>query len=779
MNREVQIKIIDPATSAIIGELDLTNFDDFPLVLNKGVSDIADIQKRKGTFSLNFKIPATPNNNSLLGHLNIINVKEKDQLLSKKSCVVFIDNIETETGFLRVFTSNSKEFYNAVFFGDNTDWVSDVTDLGLNQLDWRDSGLLDYTVASIGAVNADTVDNRDYNWAFIDRNVPFSSIYLRPSLYVKAIIEALFRTVGYTVESNWLDDADVKKLMIDPACIFEFDQDTIEATEIEYLSPAPPDIDTYIIGNTSVPATPSIRSQYRFPGAFTTQVKDQGSLFTVGTTEYDIAVGGLYTVAFDCIPNMYRNEVNSWDLTVQTTNIGTRGMPSIRLYLVLNNTLDDTIDGTIIHTTIAQRSIASSPIGLLTAVPLQQGDKLTIFAEILDDAFGWNTMNLPQLNSKTDPVSPGDGLDRWKMVLGQNSRFKVIRNGTINIGDQFTLNGVIPSEINAIDILQDIKSCFNLYFLTDTFRRAVTIEPRDDFYEDISTADDWSDIIDLSKGYTIDYKSNYLRDLDFAYAPDDKDGYMDRYNVINNRIYAKYTQFLGDRFDKGTSVLSTKILAPTIQGETQNNSVTSVIREEWGDLALTGTPFTEYKPRLLNFVRGVQVDEAGVQRLPATMSVGISESFGGVIAPINLSFGGVDGLFANYWARTISNLTEGGVLTIYVNMSLNRFRELKLQRLVYIDAPSEIKGYYIVQAVKNFDAVKDQLTKVELLRFEAYEPATIDTTQLTNNTATVTTTLINGNTPEPIYVEETINGTPYLIEVWAENNGNILPVYKE
>ena len=114
--REVQIKILEEGTNIVAGSLDLTNFDDFPLVLTKGIASIQDIQARKGTFSFNFKVPATSNNNALLGHLNIINVKEKDTLLSKKECVIFIDNIQSETGFLRVFTSDSKEFYSSFLY---------------------------------------------------------------------------------------------------------------------------------------------------------------------------------------------------------------------------------------------------------------------------------------------------------------------------------------------------------------------------------------------------------------------------------------------------------------------------------------------------------------------------------------------------------------------------------------------------------------------------------------------------------------------------------------
>ena len=51
--------------SSILGTLDVTSHSEFPLALTFTISDIKDINARKGSFSKTFKIPATKNNNRI------------------------------------------------------------------------------------------------------------------------------------------------------------------------------------------------------------------------------------------------------------------------------------------------------------------------------------------------------------------------------------------------------------------------------------------------------------------------------------------------------------------------------------------------------------------------------------------------------------------------------------------------------------------------------------------------------------------------------------------
>jgi hypothetical protein len=114
-------------------------------------------------------------------------------------------------------------------------------------------------------------------------------------------------------------------------------------------------------------------------------------------------------------------------------------------------------------------------------------------------------------------------------------------------------------------------------------------------------------------------------------------------------------------------------------------------------------------------------------------------------------------------------------LYIYFNLSNTDIENLDFRKLVYINRPSKVSGYYLVEQVIDFNPIKEGLTKVSLFKFENLGSVAIDGTQQGNNGNEED----NGNTPTPlefIYVEDGSN----LIEVWIENpvTGSLEPVYR-
>lgn len=777
MVREVELKIIE--NNAVSGSLELSDFSDFSFTLTKGISDINSMNVRSGTYSLNFNIPATKANNVLLGFLDHINTKGKADILTRKDCVVFVDGLQVETGQIKVELSDSKGVYKGTFFGKNTDWLIALADINMNQLDWRDA-VTTFDSATIGALLNSDVDSNDINYPYVDRNTGSAAVNLRPVIYAKAFLDAAFAKIGYTIDSDFFETADFKKLAIDFQANFEFDQDALEATELEQsvtglndaLTPPNWAADT-MVGNLGTPAAPNIRKFYRFPNLFDNQIKDNSGLWTQSSSEYTVQVTSLYQInlAFNYEFRGYQASATDWELYDQTllgSPFNVRP-PNFRWYVVDGNTSDTVIDGTILFQ--GEGQIQQELIFIEDEILLTQGQNVSIFLELIDDAFGMFPGSL--LNAPS--------LDRWSVRIKNDSAVTFIRKGTISTGDDYALNTVIPTDVSCLDLISDFKTLFNLYFLADPFRMVIKIEPRDDFYLNLSEAEDWTKLMALDKGYSLNYATNYGKTLQFRYIEDDDDKYLEEWDVINARTYGKYDQILSDRFDKADSLIQTKVLSPVIQGVMTGNIVTSVIRNEYGDLStFSGIQTKKYKFRLFNLIRQQQFDSAGNPRRtqsPLVVTCALSESFGNVTAPINLNFAGSDGLFANYYAKTISNLLEGGIVTAYFNISLARYQNLNLRRPIYLSAPEKIKGHYIVQKVNQFNVVNEKLTKVELLRLENYEPATVDTSQPGN----ITETIGGGQPPniQPILIEETINGTNYLIDVYAEQGNTIVPVFKE
>lgn len=99
---EVIIRIIDTANN-VEGDLDLTNFNDFPLAINKGIVNLDNLKERRGTFTKMFKVPNSKNNTNLLSNLDNINSrKDFRDCLNRKPCIIFVNNNPIEHGFVQV-----------------------------------------------------------------------------------------------------------------------------------------------------------------------------------------------------------------------------------------------------------------------------------------------------------------------------------------------------------------------------------------------------------------------------------------------------------------------------------------------------------------------------------------------------------------------------------------------------------------------------------------------------------------------------------------------------
>ena len=80
--RELQILILD--NGAQLGELELTDSDDFALKLTKSLATINNIGQRNTSFSLDFEVPQTKNNNKLLSGLRFATANK--DILGQKEC---------------------------------------------------------------------------------------------------------------------------------------------------------------------------------------------------------------------------------------------------------------------------------------------------------------------------------------------------------------------------------------------------------------------------------------------------------------------------------------------------------------------------------------------------------------------------------------------------------------------------------------------------------------------------------------------------------------------
>jgi hypothetical protein len=789
--RELQILILDLAGNRL-GELDLTDSDDFALKLTKSIASINDLGRRNTSFSLDFDAPQTKNNNKLLAGLRFITASK--EILGQKPCSIIVDGNQVDKGFLYPYESELDGMYKLVFKGLNNDWVEQLRDVELNQLNWRDykTGLRTddafelFDGSRMNTLNTLNSDTFDLTYPAVNRNNSGESADLRPQIHLRSIVLSMFEKIGYTVssaflESDWIrgsrpgnlvNDVDAfgnsyefLGLSVDPGFQLTRDPQDLQGHILEQKSSGitgtDPNTwtDATMMGNTSLPSTPNLRTTFRFPNQLNTLITDDNFRFDPVTSEYTVGLGGTYSLEF-IFNSKWAYDVNDsgvYQEYIQYVSPLTTRTPTVTWTIVKNNASDTVIDGS----NIIYQIEGNEQNGLFGAFDIDvfnssynrfhsfaTGDKISLFLTINDNAFGHAPAHLNGAGS----------MKYWRLRIENDSLLTIVPKEDIVLKDEFRINTHIPEGIKCITLLQDFKTMFNLYFDVDVNRKIVFIEPRDDFYTGIP--EEITNIVD-STSAKLNYLTSYKNEIVFRYNADSKDKYLDRWNKINDKTYAEYKYLFqnNERFDKGQSVLSTTILSPSIQGllENDTNIMSSFIKEEYLDADNLNKPVNQnYAPRVFQLIRGRQYNTANTARRtesPLIVLSAMMENYGNTptFEGRKLTFIGERGLVWDYYTKTLANIEDTAVLEVKIDLSLHKFNEWDLKKTYYISEPSEIAGYYITDSIKNFNVTKDVLTTITLVKFKDFEPVTVS-----GGVGNVNVVTQNNPQPEPILC--TVNG---------------------
>ena len=795
--------IVTEDNGTIIGALDLSKPTDFPLSLTKSIASIKDISKRNTYYSLDFNVPSTHNNNIILFGVKQINATlNLKTILNKKRCLIYVGGNLLERGFVRFSLSTFEGDYRATFFGGNADWVELLSEVDLNQLDWQNlnevaPGVELFTPNRILEISTGFSNDFDISYPVIDRNAGTGRTAYRPVIYMRKLVQRMFEKIGYTVDSNFLnspfvngDGLENKGLALDPAATFTIDQKTIDLNSIAYstdrlVSAGDPNLwdVNYIMGNVGVGL---LRTESKLPNFFNILTQDNGGVYDPVNSVYSVNVTGEYNIKLDLPDYLLAMDVTpsggvGFALFNDNFNPSKGIAPLVVYFVVKNNVSPTVIDGTILYTTDTPgRRFSATSFNEKTL--LNAGDNISIWFRMKDNASGFGALS-PFMAYRDAPNS----LQYWRFSLGVTANLSIQRSASVSTGDSYNINSHLPPNLSCLDILQDLKVLHNLYFVPDPQRKTIKIEPRDEFYQDITTAEDITNRIDLNKTIETDYLSDYKRNLVFRYKKDEKDGYLDRWNTNNLRTYAEYRHLMSNRFEKGDTTFELKIIAPTIQTNILPvDIVTSKVVKHWEDSTVPPLGINEeYAPRYYQLVRSVQFNRDGSSRRtpPLVVEVGMSEEFGNVplLNANQLTFNGANGLFAKHYAKTATNIEQLAVVGLSQLMTLDQFRNLDFSRPVYINSPAEIKGYYIYESVDNFDGIEEKPVKCKLLRWRNWVGAAVDLTQSTN----VSLSVLNPQNTPPleallyIYNEsDPLLPTTYEQVVEPEaNTNNIVPIY--
>lgn len=489
----------------INGEL-VTGIDE--ILLTKAVSDIGTISSREGEYSTSIEVPQTKSNLAALNYThqfgNVVSLGSK-----RLSYELYESGVLISGGLSRVL--KIKETLSIVLFGGNSDWLAQMGDATLQDLDMSE---LDY-LTNKGTVSANRLNTEKFclaNVLYTDATFwyypsqPFDVGDFMPIFFIKYLIEKIVQSKGYSVNFTLLpnNQAMLDKEVLIPNKVWTQNQHDGIAYK---CSIAPSDnggagyglgLSVLYLGG-DILFVQNMTSKYGgnpleipYPYGFPTTGKGA----TLSTTRY--------------MAQKIENSVNFGAATVAG------GFIEIEISSV-----------------VAGLSVNVSLFDPATNTQLIQLGKLVISSNGTYSIYlGWPISSLSnQIVSFNIGlyIIGGLGVEVIKILGGEvilyddtaiNQIQQQERNNDI-MGD---VSGMLPN-VKQSDLLLTVVNQFGLLLTTDYFNKVVTFTQLDAIRANIPQAIDWSDKVDFSEPPEVlfDFFDNYYKKSWFAYSDDDKD----------------------------------------------------------------------------------------------------------------------------------------------------------------------------------------------------------------------------------------------------------------
>lgn len=489
------------------------------------IDDVRDFGSRNTSFSRTITIPATANNNKILGfafdismsnehNMDLPNVNTNFTPSQAAKCEVYIDKIQIFKGVIRILEmviNNNVIEYQCAVFGELGGFVTELGNKRLEDLDFSEYNHTWNVTAMQNSWNS--ITGSGYFYPLIDygdvsiAKDDFEVTAFRPALFVKEYIEKIFDGTTYTLNCPFFETDFFKKLIIPN------NSQGIQGTN-----------DRFILGTIS--ATKTI-------------------LNSNTPTARNI------NVPFDSTTLLYFTENAS--KSIFTYSDGTKTVRAMA-----------TITG--IYQTDAASSITATLYVAGVAV-----QTLTQNTSSANNPFTFNldwTGNITNTNQVRIEISVPITANTYIVNISYaNFTFNqlaaqlasIVYNGTISINDN------LPKGIFQKDFFLSVCKMFNLYVYQDNINeKQINISPYIDFYSDaVTNSLDWSQKVDTAASISIKPMSQLnARYYAYKYTPD-TDYYNDNYLKKYGQSYGDY--IYDSEFDFVKETASTQIIfAPSI-----------------------------------------------------------------------------------------------------------------------------------------------------------------------------------------------------------------------
>jgi len=215
--------------------LDVLDSEKVPLALNFSVGDISDISKRTSGYSKTFMIPASPHNNEVLDPMLSVNSQREN--IGWERGRIKTNGVVVFEGLMRIEEGNtgSGGFYKCHILEDTIDWSQEIADsklcdLILNETTQPKKDYLNVLYSWVFSkpyggvvepITGFTLPEEPQGWFWGLANYGewyYKSLQLpgvsdwdhgvkdfHPVVFTKSILIAIFKSIGYSVESNFMN----------------------------------------------------------------------------------------------------------------------------------------------------------------------------------------------------------------------------------------------------------------------------------------------------------------------------------------------------------------------------------------------------------------------------------------------------------------------------------------------------------------------------------------------------------------------------------------------
>jgi hypothetical protein len=230
VNGDVKVEVFKH--NEILGTLDLFESTNFPLALNFGIKNIINVSETTGTYSKTLNIPATKNNNKVLNNIGFDNAVNFTSLLDNSvECRISLNSNVLIVGGIQVKSITSFDkltSYSVTILGSNITWGKVFSEEFMCDVPSNfDGGIVhEWTNGLWNEIN--TVPNNVWclpvicwgEWKKTKwvggqnyvKKIDLSEV--RPSYFVKNLLNTYFNAAGYTIKSNFFNSDLFEKLII-------------------------------------------------------------------------------------------------------------------------------------------------------------------------------------------------------------------------------------------------------------------------------------------------------------------------------------------------------------------------------------------------------------------------------------------------------------------------------------------------------------------------------------------------------------------------------------